>query len=139
MKLLCWRETTMKFEVTADARGQGVGFPLPPSEAASRYEKWVLDVAEANPEWWLPIVPSVIMGLQAIKKTGAKRYEWYGIVSGGAGMKLPDAYVAKVFSTQKVREAKQRAETASANGKRAKPVDVTDVGAAEPSSSPGLA
>eukprot|EP00966_Prymnesium_polylepis_P104811 2428040-Prymnesium_polylepis.1 len=94
MKLLCWRETTMKFEVTAHARGQGVGFPLPSSEAASGYKKWVLDVAKANKEWWLPIVPSMIVGLQAIK-TRAKRYEWYGIVSGGGRMKLPGAYVAK--------------------------------------------
>ena len=103
-------------------------------------------MATTHPDIWLPIDTGMIVKLQALATTAtatattaATQYEWIGIVSGGDGKRMPllSSYVATVFAPAKLREAETRADAAAAAGKqkRPKPVDVSDVGAAGPSTS----
>ena len=130
MKLLCW--LGIKYQVTASKDGEGEWYPHTEPEAKSLYDDWILKTAKAHPATWLPIDPGMIVKLQAVTSptTTGSQYDWFGIVSGGGRMPLPKAYIAMVFTSRKVREAEARARTASAAGRRPKPVDVSDVGAA---------
>jgi hypothetical protein len=78
-------------------------------------DEWILTCAAANPSFWLPVEPRCFIELQA------KGAEWEGILPGGFGRPLPDAYVRACFSEGLLREC-QAADR--------RPVDCTRVGAA---------
>ena len=134
-KVLCWMEGMFKVSDGAHRPGDVVSFA--PETAASWYEKWLLDIAKSHEGDWLPIEMDIIVKLQA-SKTGERRYGWTGIVAGGGRMPLPEIYVTTVYARDVLREAKRRADDAFINDTRPVPVDVTDVGAAVPSSSVGV-
>jgi hypothetical protein len=141
MKLLCWRGDV--FDVTSSQCGEGKCYPHTEEDAKFFYYDWILDIAMAHPNMWLPIDEGMIVKLQALVAVPAapaptpgttsvaavSRYNWFGIVSGGKRMPLPSSYVAVVFQPSKLAEAEQRAVAAAAAGKRPRPVDVSDVGA----------
>lgn len=111
------------FEIASDARGQEIRTVTEPT-VRSRVIDDLVDVAKQCDGEWLPLELSCFVELQAVAGEaggrGVASHTWEGILPGGAGVPLPPAFVAHVFSRSMIRECLQKAP---------RPVDCTRVGA----------
>lgn len=83
-------------------------------------DDWIIECAQSNPSFWLPVEPKCFIKLQAKTKNTPLVHDWIGVLPRGYHRPLPEAYVVLCFSEDLMDECKKSVFA----------VDCTEVGAA---------